>query len=351
MRPEVLRKIKALVEAGGVVLGPKPLRSPSLQNHELADAEVRGMADELWGEGENPLPGVRRYGKGMVLSGMDIQQAFGLLGVTPDFTHTAGGDADIRYAHVTTPVRDIYFVSNQNGEPHEFSALFRGMEGKQPELWDAAHGTARLLPAFSSFNGTVSVPMKLEPFESAFVMFEHPVAAGYAALSDLKANYPEPEDVLTIDTPWDVTLAPMVGKGKKLKMNRLSDLSKSEDDYVRHFSGTATYRTTVKLPEEVQGRTVRLDMGDVREMARVKVNGRDAGGVWTAPYKVDITDMLRKGKNEIEIEVVNTWVNKLVGDSRLPEDERETWSNFRTHNPNTPLQSSGLLQDVKIEMY
>ena len=351
MRPELLRKIKALVEAGGVVLGPKPLRSPSLQNYGLADAEVRSMADEMWGEGEDPLPGVRRHGKGLVLSGMDIQQAFDLLGVTPDFIHTGGGNADIRYAHVATPARDIYFVSNQNSEPHEFSALFRGMEDRQPELWDAAHGTMRLLPSFSSFNGTVSVPMKLEPFESAFVVFEQPVEAGYVATSDLKANYPDPKDVLIIDTPWDITLTPMTGKGKKIKMKRLTDLSKSDDDYVRHFSGTAIYRTIIKLPDELRGKTVKLDMGDVREMARVKVNGCDAGGVWTRPYKVDVTDMLKKGDNVIEIEVVNTWVNRLVGDSRLPEEKRESWSNFRTHNPDTPLQSTGLLQDVKLEIY
>ncbi len=97
-----------------------------------------------------------------------------------------------------------------------------------------------------------------------------------------------------------------------------------------------------------EGKRLLLDLGNVREMAKVKVNGKYAGGVWTPPYTLDVTDLLKKGKNEIEIDVVNTWVNRLIGDSRLPDDERETWSYYRTHSAKTPLQPSGLLEDVKI---
>lgn len=349
MRPELLRKIKQLVENGAVVLGPKPLRSPSLQNYPQADAEVLALADELWGVGEEPLTGVRKVGKGMVLSGMDMQQAFDLLGVKPDFSHTAGAKADLRYAHVATPERHIYFVSNQQDEPREFTAIFREGAGLQPELWSATDGRRRNLPAFSNLNGRVGVPMKLAPMESAFIVFEKPAATPVAP--SIEANYPVAEEFLTVSTPWKVALTPMVGKNLNVTVNKLHDLTTDNDDYIRHFSGTATYRTTVKLPELPAGKRFVLDLGNVREMAKVKVNGKYAGGVWTAPYTVDVTDLLKKGKNDISIEVVTTWVNRLVADSALPENERDTWYYYHSINPDTPLHPSGLLEAVKILAY
>lgn len=347
MRPEVLRKIKSLVEQGAVVLGPKPLHSPSLQNYPQADAEVAAMADELWGKGDAPLTGVRKVGKGMVLSGMDIEQAFDLIGLLPDFTHTAGKEADIKYAHVNTPERDIYFVSNQQGQTREFTAIFRDAAGRQPELWNAIDASRRDLPAYGDLNGRMAVPMRLEPTESAFIVFEKSAGASTAPLA-IESNYPPMKEVLTIDTPWKVTLTPMVGKVRKLNLDRLYDLSKSEDDEISHFSGNITYTTTFRLPALEPGKRMVLDLGDVRDMAKVKVNGKYAGGVWTEPYTVDVTDFVKKGKNTLEIEVVNTWMNRLIGDSRLTDDERQTWTFYRTHNATTPLQSTGLLRDVKL---
>ncbi len=348
MRPGLLRKIKTLVEDGAVVLGPKPLRSPSMQNYPQADAEVREIADYLWGEGEEPLTGVRKIGKGMVMNGLDMQQAFDILGITPDFTHSAGKDADIKYAHLSTPDRDIYFIANQQEQPREFSAMFRDADGRQPELWNDVDGSHRLLPAFGEINGRMNVPMLLEPMESVFIVFEKNAGGTMAGNAGVAANFPEAEELMTVSTPWKVTLTPLVGKGKSFEMKKLQNLTLEADDYVKHFSGTATYKTTVKLPMIPEGKRLLLDLGNVREMAKVKVNGKYAGGVWTPPYTLDVTDLLKKGKNEIEIDVVNTWVNRLIGDSRLPDDERETWSYYRTHSAKTPLQPSGLLEDVKI---
>lgn len=346
MRPQLIKAIKRLVEDGAVVLGPKPLRSPSMQNYPHADAEVLAVADELWGAGEEPLTGVRKVGKGMVLNGMTIEQAFALLGVVPDFTHTAGKGSDIKYAHMKSGSRDIYFIANQQDEPREFTALFRDAAGRQPELWDAAKGTHRKLEAFGQLNGYTSVPVRLAPMESTFIVFETPASAAGAA--SVAANYPEMEELMTISTPWKVTLTPMVGKGKTMTMAKLHDLTLDPDYDVRHFSGTIGYKTSFKLPAVPAGKRIVLDLGNVREMAKVKVNGKDAGGVWTAPYTIDVTDLLKKGKNEIEVEVVTTWVNRLIADSQLSDDERETWLYYRTHNKKTPLHSSGLLEDVKM---
>lgn len=345
MRPELLAAIKKIVEEGGVVLGPKPDRSPSLQNYPVADQQVKAMADELWGTTPG---GIRKVGKGMVLSGMSVQQAFDLLGVKADFTHTAPKDALIRYAHMDDKNRQVYFIANQQDAPVEFNGIFREGAGLQPELWDAAKGTHRPLRAFTTAEGMVSIPMRLAPMESAFIVFEKPVAAGHKEVADMEVNYPAATEFLALSTPWKLTLTPMVGKGKTVTLAELSDLSKSTDDYLRHFSGTMTYTNTFKLPALPAGKRLVLDLGNPREMARVKVNGKDAGGVWTAPYTLDITDHLRKGKNSIEIEVVNNWANRLTGDSALPAEKRETSYFYHSITPQTPLQPAGLTTPVRI---
>ncbi|MDE7386821.1 MAG: hypothetical protein K2N28_06745 [Muribaculaceae bacterium] len=344
MRPELLRKIKQLVADGAVVLGPKPLSSPSLQNYGVADAEVKAMADELWGTDDNPRPGIRGYGNGLVMTGIDMPHALALLGVTPDFGYVGDGNPDLKYAHVKGRDRDIYFVTNQGNGPCEVEAMFRDAAGRRPELWNAMQGSRRDLPEYSSINGHTTVHLKLDRAESVFVVFEREDTAASGV------NYPEPVDSITLTGGWDVDLVPMTGKSKRIKLPRLADLSLSDDESVRYFSGTAMYTTTVKLDDVPEGR-VELDLGDVREMARVRVNGVYAGGVWTQPYTVDITGMLKKGKNKIEIEVVNTWVNRLIGDSMLPESERTTWTYFKTHGPQSALPASGLLKDVIIKIY
>ena len=342
MRPELLEQIKDLVAQGGVILGPAPRRSPSLENYPSADEKVRALASELWAGVDGKTTKAAKYGKGTVLCGMDMTEAFDYIGCKPDFT--AGSDMPVAYAHRDAGDAHIYFVSNQSDKPIEFEATFR-TAGLKPTLWSAIDGSTRPLPQYTSDGIITALPMSLDAYESAFVVFDNT-----ATETNGTENYPSPV-VSPLDGTWTISFEPgRRGPAKPIKTKDIRDLSQSTDDAISHFSGHITYDTTFKLKSISAGEKVYLNTGRVGVMAKVYVNGQYAGGVWTAPYRVDITPFIKKGKNTISIDVVSTWVNRLIGDSALPESERGTWTYNNPWRPDSPLQPTGLLEHPCIEI-
>jgi hypothetical protein len=104
------------------------------------------------------------------------------------------------------------------------------------------------------------------------------------------------------------------------------------------------------MKEQPKGE-VYLDLGKVMVMAKVELNGHDLGGVWTSPYRLNMTKNLKIGENNLKITVVNNWMNRLIRDKSLPENERVTWQTYSYLKADTPLQSSGLLGPVEIRSY
>ena len=145
MRPELLAKIKQLVYDGAVVLGPAPKRSPSLQNQPEADLQIQKLAADLWGEVDGVKIKSRKFGKGTVMNGASMEEAFALINCLPDCKLPE--DRSVHYGHRTSGNGDIYFVTNQTGETKLISPEFR-TSGKQPELWEATTGYMRKLPAY-----------------------------------------------------------------------------------------------------------------------------------------------------------------------------------------------------------
>lgn len=343
MRPELLAKIKALVQQGAVVLGPRPTRSPSLMNYAVADKQVQTMAAELWGKIDGKIVKVNHYGKGMVLSGMDMQEALNMVKVGPDFRAT--GAEDVLFIHRQLRDGDMYFISNQNEKPIQFTGEFRST-GKSPELWDAVSGTTRDLPVYTQTATTTAVPLQLAPLESAFIIFRKPGTKGDVA----KANYPKAVKTIEITKPWMVSFdKEMRGPAQPVKFETLTDWSKNGNDSIKYYSGTAWYRTIVVNPVSEKGANYIMDLGDARSIAKVFVNGMEMGGAWTSPYRVDITKGIKPGLNRIEIKVVNNWVNRLVGDSKMPAGTRPT-SVIYGPGADSGLQTSGLLGPVKIDV-
>jgi hypothetical protein len=263
---------------------------------------------------------------------MDLQAALDTLKFVPDLI--AGSDS-VLFIHRVLPDGDIYFVSNQRTKGVEMTARFR-VAGKTPELWDPATGQIRDLPSFGQTGATTSVPLKLAPLESAFIVFRKAAGGVRPGEGSSGDNYPAPLKTIVLAGPWTVQFdSASRGPQGPVIFPGLSDWTQNADERIKYYSGAAWYHRRFTLPKTGKGETVLLDLGVVTAIAKVTVNGVEAGGAWTAPYRVDITSALKAGENELTVKVVNTWVNRLVGDGKLPKG---------------PLSPSGLLGPVVVEL-
>jgi hypothetical protein len=344
MRPALLKKLTELVNQGGEILGPAPVSSPGLSGYPECDNEVRKLAHELWG----PVDGVqvksRKAGKGTVMSGMSMEEAFRACGLIPDLN--TAPDTPVKYLHRQLEDGDIYFITNQSDKRIKISPEFR-LTGKVPELWDPVTGNIRFLQKFSTGKSTTMVPLRLEPSESIFIVFRKKTDRDIG--SPVRSNYPEQKIIATLKGPWSVTFDhAMRGPAKPVVFDTLCDWTLMKNDSIRYFSGKAVCKTEFSLDKDNMGRRLFIGFAPVNGVAVVRVNGKEAGGVWTAPWQADISSLAVEGNNTVEVEIMNTWVNRLIGDSKLPQGERKTWCFVNPYKPDSKLIPAGLKGPVRI---
>jgi hypothetical protein len=344
MRPAVLRKIRDLIQAGATVLGPPPVKSPSLQNQPQADQEVRALATEIWGNGDFTKAGEHKFGKGRIIWEKDLTAIFDSSQTPPaiEFRGAAAG-ANLLFTHRRSKDAEIYFISNQKDRPEAANCAFR-VTGRQPELWNAVTGERRLLPEWSEESGQTIVPLVFAPTQSWFVVFRQ---AGEPSANG--KNFPQATPLMTLDKPWTVAFDPKWGGPAKTEFATLTDWTQHAAEGIRHYSGTTTYQTTFDL-STINGRLI-LDLGKVHDLATVKLNGKNLGTVWTAPWQVDLGTAAKTGSNTLEITITNPWNNRLVGDLKLPPAKRRTSISLATVKANTPLQAAGLLGPVTLQEF
>jgi len=328
----VLRKIRDLVSAGAVVVGPKPLDSPSLADDQ---AEFRSIADELWG------PGV---GKGKVFGGQTMAEALASIGASPDLEYTRPRpDTSLMFVHRALSDGDIYWVVNGNTRPESLEASFR-VRSKAPELWHAQTGLVE--PAsYLVANGRTIVPLRLEPDDAVFVVFRKSSEAPSRALPE-----PVETDMAVIGGAWDIAFQEGRGAPAKITVGSLGSWSDNPDPGVKYFSGVGTYTKTIQAPPDwfKTGARLWLDLGDVKNIAEVSVNGRPMGTVWKTPFRVDVTSALKAGANTLEIKVANLWVNRLVGDQQPGATKKYTYTAIPFYQADSPLLPSGLIGPVRV---
>ncbi|MGB5821110.1 MAG: glycosyl hydrolase [Saonia sp.] len=343
MRSELLAKIETLVNQGGKIYGSAPEKSPSLQNYPESDRQVKELAMKMWGVNTEK---VKPYGKGFIVDGLELQEALDSLGIVKDVN--LNGTPPVLWTHRTMPGMDIYFLTNQSDEAVSFSPSFR-VSGMKPQLWDAVTGEIRALTEYTEMDGRTTVPIKMKAQQSWFVVFsnsgQHSIDTSYTV------NFPEPKVVQTLENPWTVDFKNKnIGPAETVEFPTLTDWVTNENDKIKYYSGTAVYTSTFTYKKDKEAKDVFIDLGNVGVMAAVKINGKDVGTTWIAPFKLKVNKVVQEGENTISVEVVNVWRNRLTGDKTLPEEARTTWLNIDGITPEEELVPSGLLGPVSLQI-
>jgi hypothetical protein len=380
MTPELLATIEQLVRDGATVIGAPPGKSPSLSGYPQCDERVNTLARSIWGGSEVPAQVTeRRLGKGRIVWGGESTAPASADKMYPSYASTAAllqqwgtppvfaSAGPVRWHLRRTAERDIFFVSNREATAVETKCAFR-TDGAAPELWDPLTGTHRPLPQFTMGGGTVEVPLRFAAHGSYFVVFTRGGARQAAASGEM--NFAEERILGTLAGPYEVTFDPAWGGPKeRMVFPELTAWNLSAEEGIKYYSGEAVYRKKFDRPAGLQNdRRVFIDLGGVHKLARIKINGVDLGIVWTPPFRVEVTDKLRPAGNELEVTVVNTWANRLIGDqqSRNKDVRKLQWESgllagkpypagrytFTTaqgdYKADSPLQESGLLGPVQL---
>ena len=248
----------------------------------------------------------------------------------------------VEFVHRKLTDGDIYFVDNRSNQGVSIEAMFR-VTGKQPELWHAETGTSE--PAsFKIADGRTTVPLRLEPWGTVFVVFDQSTSATSRVMVPV-----EETKMATVSGPWQVSFESGRGAPASTTMDELSDWSQNADPGVKYFSGAATYTNTVQAAPDwfTKGARLSLDLGDVKNLAVLIVNGKEVGETWHAPYRLDVTSALKPGTNEIKVIVVNAWVNRLIGDEQAGAS-KITFTDVKPYKASSPLLPSGLLGPVTV---
>ncbi|HEV2487249.1 MAG TPA: glycosyl hydrolase [Terracidiphilus sp.] len=390
-----MQAIDRLVNAGATVVGIKPTRLTGLPTAKETDADVVQIADRLWAGCGSDGKGVSKVGAGNIVCGESSRAALEDAGVAPDLI-SAGPAAseDFDFVHRRGHGAEIYFVRNKKPNAVATVLSFRA-RGLAPEVWNAETGVVTPQAVYEQTkDGRTDLPVWLEPYGSVMVVFRKMAGAhvvrverdGQEIFPKLNADsapfsidmrggamilraeqgghyvavdaagrrhgaaVAEPT-MVPLERPWTIAFTPGWGAPAEVRMDKLESWSESTDEGVRHYSGTAAYTTEFEIPRQMQEKArVVLDLGEVRETARVTVNGKEVGVLWKRPFAIDVTGAVKPGTNALKIWVTNLWPNRIIGDQSLPEGKRFTHTNITKFKANSPLMPSGLLGPVRVRI-
>ena len=346
------------------MVGPPPLKSPSLSDYPQCDAEVQLIVSQFWSK--SPKEGLRHVGEGGVIY-LPVPSSTGSTPeIYPDYEQTAALLSTLGVSRTSSPMvpsgtRTATSAAANATSTAATAATLKSIFSPTPrrsrwpryagsgspssaQLWDPLTGLRRPLPQYRQEGGVTIVPLQFAADQSYFVVFRESSAKGP---SPAGSNFPSLKPVLEIAGPWEVSFDPKWGGPAQATFQKLDDWSKRPEEGIKHYSGKATYGKTFAFPSAAMSGTISLSLGDVKNMAAVRLNGTDLGVVWCEPWRVELPPgLLKPTGNRLEITVANLWPNRLIGDAALPPAERRTWTTWSPCRKDSPLSPSGLLGPV-----
>ena len=376
--PSLLSKIGQLIRDGAIVIGSAPSRSPGLSGYPNSDRQVVNLAQTLWGKDKTQNIGTtRRVGKGKLIIGPSFQSSKAN-DMYPSYTFTEQilrgldleedfiSNAPIRYTHRSDSACDIYFISNRSSSSVKGDCIFRSVLGP-PEIWDPISGRTRKLPVYKVNRGTTSIPIELAGQQSFFIVFSKTTKIETGTHT---SNFPQTVIIETLNSSWDLDFDKKWGGPGKVHLDSLIDWTTSKLDGIKFYSGTVSYRKVFdfeNMDSSFNHSAIYIDLGQVKNIARIKLNGKDLGVSWVSPFRKDISNLLRAQGNVLEIEVANLWTNRLIGDEQYPDDGikdgkwpewlikgeprhsgRYTFTTFKYYTKDSALVQSGLIGPVTL---
>ncbi|MGC9198417.1 MAG: glycosyl hydrolase [Acidobacteriaceae bacterium] len=394
-----LQWVARFVHQGGVVIGLKPSGPLGIVPKQQQTLYAQ-LADQMWSDCDHGRTEAG-YGGGKIFCTTRSRDALTSLHIVPDFSYelnsedqgkegssSAAGVFD--YVHRTTPRAEIYFVRNTLNQSVAGTLCFR-VHGRAPELWLPDNGSTKAALIYSETKDErTKIPLTFPAKGSIFIVFERPesehvtemwrdgsevfpsaregvgvfaandgglVASDAGSYRAILSNGRTKRFTIAAPAsapsfaPW--TLSFPAGWGAPLSMPVLSFQSwtASGNPNVRYFSGTATYHTTLQVGRDLMTpqHELWLNLGDVREIATVKVNGVAVQTLWRAPFVARIDRQLHAGENTLDIEVTNLWPNRLIGDLQETATVHYTHTNIRAYRKDSPLFPSGILEPATLK--
>ena len=321
MSTALLRRILYLAKAGVPVCGTLPEQVASLNGGRIAFQE---LVEEL---------------RPFVME-MPLKEALQAKGIEPDFI----GPEKWAYVHRETETEDIYWIRNFSGADDSAVLLVRGGQG-QPRVLDPVTGKSRRINASTSPDNYRYFRLELAENDAVFVVI------GKSAEVEVPVPHKREFPLMTLEGSWKLSFDSGLGAPATTVFNELHSWTESSDPSIRYYSGTATYRKEIHLSKK-QLKDVQsfvLDLGAVKNLARVTVNGQDLGVVWKAPFRVEIpANCLHKGSNSLEVKVINLWPNRIIGDLQPGTGKKWTYTASHFYTADSPLLPSGLLGPVTL---
>ena len=336
MRPEILEKLKSMVENGGAIYGPKPERSPSLMNYPECDKQIRDLADLMWGQttditGTKATLIEKRIGKGRVFSQGSLQQVMNNLDCNPDVT----GNECIIWIHRQTENGHIYFMSNPDNTNKTIEPVFRVNNKLQPSFWNPMDGSVIFCGLFSSEKKGVRVPITLASGESRFIVFSEsnrPHVADIRPVNRSVSKVPIPlvisDNKKAFILAWENMPYDISGVDKKIFRINGVDLPLPQiladgwkTTFLEGIAGTAKSHITFNFRRPAMDNLkthVMLDLGPVSNMARVVLNGISFDTIWCTPYRVDVSEAIHEGENSLDVFVTGTTAKRLGPNNTSP---------------------------------